>query len=326
MAELLRIMVDADRKALSAPKKLHGTLQLACSGVYVSRTPHDAVLWLPELRLQDAAPCLALVLSAYRVWPTAGDADARAECSTLATEAQEIAWDQLHTGEWRSVPAVWRLLYACAARLHAACAWPVDGIPVGAGARREVVRQLDMAIMFEGPHRAQPTHAVIDAIHRAYGAEITASCGSEGGGRKRRRPSDVEPSSAAVSSAPVAHQTVTADEGKTSHARCGDTEDGARPGKIPRHVPVPRGGLCTPIPKLELPGLTQFRTELMERGYVVAHEEQRALRHTCVRVCVCVCVCVCACVGCLLSSQAPCRIGQRWALVMALAPGTTCAT
>ena len=266
------------------------------------------------------------MLSAYRVWPTAGDADARAECSTLATEAQEIAWDQLHTGEWRSVPAVWRLLYACAARLHAACAWPVDGIPVGAGARREVVRQLDMAIMFEGPHRAQPTHAVIDAIHRAYGAEITADCGSEGGGRKRRRPSDVEPSSAAVSSAPVAHQTVAADEGETSHARCGDTEDGARPGKIPRHVPVPRIGLCTPIPKLELPGLTQFRTELMERGYVVAHEEQRALRHTCVRVCVCVCVCVCACVGCLLSSQAPCRIGQRWALVMALVPGTTCAT
>ena len=294
MAELLRIMVDADRKALSAPKKLHGTLQLACSGVYVSRTPHDAVLWLPELRLQDAAPCLALVLSAHRVWPTAGDADARAGCATLATEAQEIAWDQLHTGEWRSVPAVWRLLYACAARLHAACAWPVDaGIPVGAGARREVVRQLDMAIMFEGPHRAQPTHAVIDAIHRAYGAEITASCGSEGGGRKRRRPSDVEPSSAAVSSAPVAHQTVAADEGETSHARCGDTEDGARPGKIPRHVPVPRGGLCTPIPKLELPGLTQFRTELMERGYVVAHENNE---HSVTGVCVCMCVCVCVCV------------------------------
>ena len=35
VAELLCIMVDADRKALSAPKKLHGTLQLACRRVNV---------------------------------------------------------------------------------------------------------------------------------------------------------------------------------------------------------------------------------------------------------------------------------------------------
>lgn len=137
----------------------------------------------PDASMVAAAPCLSLIGKAHRSW----DDGNHGACATFAKAAQELAWDMLHVGNWRSVPAVWRKLYAVAARARAAAmltATPGTDSATGAGPsdweRSDAVVQaavyaLDMALMFGGPRESAITHELIAAIDEAHGPAPSAA-------------------------------------------------------------------------------------------------------------------------------------------------------
>eukprot|EP00873_Tetraselmis_striata_P021099 jgi/Tetstr1/441363/TSEL_029612.t1 len=102
-----------------------------------------------------------------------------AEADAYGMQAlQQAAWEKLHSGYWRSVPVVWRELYALscllAAGSHLLQSEPSRGMA-------QALRELDMGAMMGGPRLASAVAAAAGACQMALQAPLAQQASLRGG-------------------------------------------------------------------------------------------------------------------------------------------------
>eukprot|EP00262_Sarcandra_glabra_P008012 TRINITY_DN21182_c0_g1_i1.p1 TRINITY_DN21182_c0_g1~~TRINITY_DN21182_c0_g1_i1.p1 ORF type:complete len:421 (+),score=36.48 TRINITY_DN21182_c0_g1_i1:176-1438(+) len=120
-----------------------------------------------------------------RIWEQGGFAyvsvSARAACGDIraAEDAREMAWEQLHSGPWHAVLAIWRDAYSMACLQVAASHY-------GAGELREALRVLDMGIILGGALLRTDLDSAIERIllsspgaRDSGGCEISSGSGGD---------------------------------------------------------------------------------------------------------------------------------------------------
>jgi len=78
----------------------------------------------------------------------------------LAEAAYELAWEELHTGPWQSVPLVWRNAFALVCLLLASC-------HQRAHRSDEALRFLDLGVIMGGPRFRVDIDALLHSIQTA---------------------------------------------------------------------------------------------------------------------------------------------------------------
>ena len=190
----------------------------------------------------------------------------------LAEVVQQVAWEKLHTGDWHTVPLVWRDAYAAACILAAAAGLPSRGggdeqqlapqLAESGGAETTAsdggeaaalgaaLWHLDMAAIMGGALLRRRVDALIDALQRrwqtlhaaaAWQPQAAQSGGEASGGPPAKRARGEEAAAAGPEPAAAADDAAVLPPGSLG----------------------PRG---TPVPVAELPSLEAFWRDHMAPG------------------------------------------------------------